>query len=102
MELADRVTLRDSLASACSMTPIGGATPGLLSNIHFIWFYPDGIVQLEIGGRHIQTISYAGDPGAMPTVEFFKSAIENYEWREIVDFARTDDPNTEDMPAPPK
>lgn len=59
MELVERIALRDILALSCSMKRIGGANPGLLADRYIFWFYPDRIVQVEIGGRFVRTIEYA-------------------------------------------
>jgi hypothetical protein len=61
MEVAERFALRDILAMACSMKPIGGVNPGLMTDTHFFWFYPDRIVQVETGGGLSKTIDYTDD-----------------------------------------
>jgi len=88
MQLAERLALRDILALACSMTPISGENPGLRNDTHVFSFYPDRIVQVEIGGRFVQAIDYAETIDL--TISAFKAAILNpdaYYWRGMTHFS---------------
>ncbi|MGA2620867.1 MAG: hypothetical protein ABSF26_24865 [Thermoguttaceae bacterium] len=63
------MALRDILASACSMKPIGGENPGLMTDTHFFCLYPDRIVQIELGGGPVLPIEYGdGEYGTLSAV----------------------------------
>ena len=57
----DRFALRNILVLVCPMTRIDCDNLGLRSATHIFWFYPDRIVQIELGGGPVLPIEYGDD-----------------------------------------
>ena len=71
------------------MKPIGGANPALMTDTHAFWFYPDRIVQVEIGGRFVQAIEYA---------DLFQRISQSFGMAELPPLNKTENRNPRGFP----